>query len=149
MAGFLPRVAHPLSLANRVRPPLVFAHRGGRALGPENTLAGLDLGMAAGADGLEFDVRVSRDGVPVLHHDPDLDRCTNACGPVESRTAAELARVDAAYWFDEAHGPRRIVCMTALENEPSIRLAARLGFTPLREADLADGEVVKLFERLP
>ena len=52
-------------------------------------------------------------------------------------------------WFDEAHGPRRIVCMTALENEPSIRLAARLGFTPLREADLADGEVVKLFERLP
>ena len=105
-------VAHPLSLANRIRPPLVFAHRGGRALGPENTLAGLDLGMAAGADGLEFDVRVSRDGVPVLHHDPDLDRCTNASGPVEARTAAELARVDAAYWFDEAHGyPRRAGAM--------------------------------------
>ena len=82
----------------------MFAHRGGRALGPENTLTALDLGLAAGADGLEFDVRISRDGVPVLHHDPDLDRCTNARGPIESLTVAELARVDAAYWFDEANG---------------------------------------------
>ena len=97
-------MAHPLSPADRDCPPLVFAHRGGRALGPENTLAALDLGRAAGADGLEFDVRISGDGVPVLHHDPDLDRCTAGRGPVEARTAAELARVDAAYWFDEAHG---------------------------------------------
>jgi glycerophosphoryl diester phosphodiesterase len=82
----------------------VFAHRGGRALGPENTLATLDLGLAAGADGLEFDVRISRDGIPVLHHDPDLDRCTDAHGPIEAHTAAELAGVDAAYWYDEAHG---------------------------------------------
>ena len=52
-------------------------------------------------------------------------------------------------WFDSAHGPRRIVCITALENEPSIRLAAKLGFTPLRETELADGEMVKLFERVP
>jgi len=50
-------------------------------------------------------------------------------------------------WFDRTHGPRRIVCMTAPANEPSIRLAAKLGFTPLREAELADGEIVKLFER--
>src|SRR5215203_531462 len=97
-------VAHPLSPADRACAPLVFAHRGGRALGPENTLAALDLGLVAGADGLEFDVRISRDGVPVLHHDPDLDRCTNSRGPIESLTVAELARVDAAYWFDEANG---------------------------------------------
>jgi len=51
-------------------------------------------------------------------------------------------------WFDRVHGPRRIVCMTALANEPSIRLAARLGFTPLRDAELDDGEIVNLFERL-
>jgi len=68
-------------------------------LGPENTLAALDIGVAAGADGLEFDVRLSRDGVPVLHHDPDLDRCTNACGPLDAHSASELARLDAAYWF--------------------------------------------------
>ena len=51
-------------------------------------------------------------------------------------------------WFDRAHGPRRVVCMTAPGNEASMRLAGKLGFTPLREAVLPDGEAVRLFERL-
>lgn len=82
--------------------PLVFAHRGGRALGPENTLAALDIGLEAGADGLEFDLRLSRDGVPVVIHDATLDRTTSATGLVRDHTAAELARVDAAYHFHSA-----------------------------------------------
>jgi len=82
----------------------VFAHRGGRALGPENTIAAFDLGLAAGADGLELDVHLSSDGIPVVHHDADLDRCTNASGPIASRTAEELADVDAAYRFGEDDG---------------------------------------------
>ena len=52
-------------------------------------------------------------------------------------------------WFDRTHGPRRVVCMTAPENEPSIRLAEKLGFAPLREAVHPDGDTVRLFERLP
>ena len=52
-------------------------------------------------------------------------------------------------WFDREHGPRRVVCMTAPDNEPSIRLAGKLGFAPMREAALADGDTVRLFERLP
>ena len=52
-------------------------------------------------------------------------------------------------WFDREHGPRRMVCMTAPENEPSIRLAGKLGFAPMREAVLPDGDSVRLFERLP
>ncbi|MDA1185518.1 MAG: glycerophosphodiester phosphodiesterase family protein, partial [Acidobacteria bacterium] len=79
--------------------PLVFAHRGGSALGPENTLAAFDLGMRAGADGLELDVHLSADGVPVVHHDATLDRTTSASGPVVAHTAADLARVDAGYRF--------------------------------------------------
>jgi glycerophosphoryl diester phosphodiesterase len=77
--------------------PLVFAHRGGGALGPENTLAAFDLGVSAGADGLELDVRLSRDGVVVVHHDATLDRTTNATGPLTGLTADELARVDAGF----------------------------------------------------
>lgn len=50
-------------------------------------------------------------------------------------------------WFEREHGPQRIVCMIAPENEPSLRLADRLGFKPLREAVLPDGEAVRLFER--
>jgi glycerophosphoryl diester phosphodiesterase len=75
--------------------PLVFAHRGGCALGPENTIAAFDLGLAAGADGLELDVHLSSDGIVVVCHDDVLDRTTDATGPLRTRTAAELARVDA------------------------------------------------------
>ena len=85
------------------RRPLVFAHRGGCALGPENTIEGFDRGIRAGADGLELDVRISADGHPVAIHDATLERTTDATGPVSHRTAAELARVDAASSYRE-HG---------------------------------------------
>jgi glycerophosphoryl diester phosphodiesterase len=74
---------------------MVVAHRGGCALGPENTIVAFDRGIAAGADALELDVRLSKDGVVVVHHDETLDRTTNDSGPVAARTAAELGRVDA------------------------------------------------------
>lgn len=71
--------------------PLVFAHRGGMALGPENRLSTFDAGMNAGADGLELDVHLSADGVVVVHHDETLERTTSGSGAVSSKTAAELA----------------------------------------------------------
>lgn len=74
--------------------PLVFAHRGGSKIGPENTIVAFDRGLAAGADGLELDVHLSRDGVVVVHHDPLLDRTTRARGALVNRTAAELAELD-------------------------------------------------------
>jgi len=85
--------------------PLVFAHRGGSALAPENTIPAFDRGLALGADGLELDVHLSRDGIAVVHHDARLDRTTDATGPLVERTAAELAVVDAGYHFtvDGAH----------------------------------------------
>lgn len=78
---------------------LVYAHRGGAALAPENTMAAFENGMAHGADGLEFDVRLSRDGVPVVHHDATLERTTNGRGPVSALSAGELARLDAGHHF--------------------------------------------------
>src|SRR6187455_489606 len=83
----------------RTTRPQVFAHRGGCALGPENTLAAFDLGVAAGADGLELDVHLSADGVVVVHHDETLDRTTSGAGPLARRTAGELAAVDAGCRF--------------------------------------------------
>lgn len=81
----------------------MFAHRGGAKLAPENTLAALENGMALGSDGFECDVHLARDGVPVVIHDPTLDRTTDATGPVAHRTSSELAAVDAGYRF----GPDR------------------------------------------
>lgn len=83
---------------------LVYAHRGGAALRPENTIASFDYGLSLGADGLEFDVRLSRDGVVVIHHDATLERTTNGSGSVSSLTADELARLDAGYWFTPMDG---------------------------------------------
>ena len=70
--------------------PLVFAHRGGCALAPENTITAFDNGLELGADGLELDVHLSKDGVVVVHHDVTLERTTSLAGPVADRTAAEL-----------------------------------------------------------
>lgn len=62
-------------------------------------MTGFAAGLAAGAEGFECDVRLSADGRPVVIHDPTLDRTTDVTGPVRGRTAAELARVDAACRF--------------------------------------------------
>jgi glycerophosphoryl diester phosphodiesterase len=83
---------------------LVFAHRGGCALGPENTIAAFDLGIAAGADGLELDVHLSSDGVVVVCHDDTLERTTGASGLVRSWSAAELGRLDAGCRFRDRRG---------------------------------------------
>src|SRR5260221_5286316 len=82
---------------------LVYAHRGGSKLRPENTVLAFDHGLSLGADGLEFDVHLSRDGVVVIHHDTTLDRTTNGRGPLTALTADELARLDAAYNFLAPH----------------------------------------------
>ncbi|MBW8896337.1 MAG: glycerophosphodiester phosphodiesterase, partial [Acidobacteria bacterium] len=86
--------------------PLVYAHRGGAALRPENTIASFDYGLSLGADGLEFDVRLSRDGVVVVHHDATLERTTNGTGELSSLTADELSRTDAGHWFVPADARR-------------------------------------------
>lgn len=75
----------------------MFAHRGGAALRPENTILAFDYGLSLGADGIELDVQLSRDGVVVVHHDATLERTTDGHGPVGARTAGELARLDAGY----------------------------------------------------
>jgi glycerophosphoryl diester phosphodiesterase len=80
--------------------PLIFAHRGGARLAPENTMPALDNGIALGADGLEIDVQLSADGIPVVIHDTTLDRTTDRTGPVAALTAAELAHVDAGFRFE-------------------------------------------------
>jgi glycerophosphoryl diester phosphodiesterase len=74
--------------------PLI-AHRGASGECPENTLLSFRRGLEQGADALELDVRVSADGIPVVIHDRDVDRTTNASGPVGGFSTTELAALDA------------------------------------------------------
>jgi glycerophosphoryl diester phosphodiesterase len=84
--------------------PLVFAHRGGCRLAPENTLAAFDRGVAEGVDGLELDVRLSRDGEVMVCHDARIDRTCDATGAIAELMAGELGRVDAGYRFTPGDG---------------------------------------------
>ena len=70
--------------------PRWVAHRGWSTRFPENTVAAFAAAVAAGADEIELDVRLSADGVPVVIHDADLDRVTDLRGPVVRRTWREL-----------------------------------------------------------
>ncbi len=75
--------------------PPVIGHRGAAGLAPENTLASFRLAAAQGCRMVEFDVRLSADGVPVVFHDETLDRCTNGHGPVRTHTLDRLRTLDA------------------------------------------------------
>ena len=81
---------------------IVIGHRGAAGLAPENTLEGIEAALAAGADAVEIDVRVTDDGVPVLLHDETLDRTTSARGPIAQRRTSAIGHVDAgALWTDD------------------------------------------------
>jgi glycerophosphoryl diester phosphodiesterase len=80
-------------------PPWLVAHRGGSALAPENTLAAFDRAVELGADAIETDVHLTRDGVVVVFHDDDTERLTGAPGTIEARTLAEVSALDAGFSF--------------------------------------------------
>jgi len=103
--------------AERVSAPgiRVIAHRGDSKVAPENTLPAFISAVKAGSDLVELDYLHSSDGVPVVFHDDDLDRCTDACALwggekilLGSKTLAQLRTLDAGKWFNERFAGTRI-----------------------------------------
>ncbi len=82
--------------------PLIYGHRGARAHAPENTLPSFQTAFDMGADGIELDVHMSKDGCLVVIHDFTLERTTDGHGSVSDFTAAELARLDAGSHYSPA-----------------------------------------------
>lgn len=97
--------------------PFWIAHRGAGKAAPENTLAAFRHGLAAGYRAFECDVQLSRDGIPFLLHDDDLDRTSNGRGLACAQDWASLSQLDAGRW----HGP-------AFAGEPLCSLAALAAF---------------------
>lgn len=83
--------------------PAVIAHRGSSADEPEHTLAAYELAVTDGADGLEADVRMTRDGHLVCIHDRRVDRTSNGHGAVSALTLADLSRLDFGSWHSTGH----------------------------------------------
>ncbi|MBA4494286.1 glycerophosphodiester phosphodiesterase [Paenactinomyces guangxiensis] len=86
----------------------VFAHRGFSAIAPENTLAAFRMAIDAGADGIELDVHMTRDGEIVVIHDEKVDRTTDGTGWVKDFTLPQIKELDSGNWFAEAYAGERI-----------------------------------------
>ncbi len=120
--------------------PRVIGHRGAAASAPENTLSSLRKAKDLGASWVEFDVKLTRDGYPVLIHDERLERTTGGRGEVALTTLDELQKLDAGGWFAPAFRGERVPTF-----EAALTLCAELGLginvelkpCPGREAETA------------
>ncbi len=86
----------------------IIAHRGASMYAPENTMASFQLALEVGADGIELDVHLSKNGVPVVIHDYDVKRTTNGTGYVNELTDKELTELDAGSWFKKEFSDQSI-----------------------------------------
>jgi glycerophosphoryl diester phosphodiesterase len=86
----------------------IVAHRGASRYAPENTLAAFDLALQMGADSLETDLRVTKDGTIVLLHDTQVDRTTSGRGPLDVLGQDEVWQLDAGRWFDRRFAGQRV-----------------------------------------
>jgi len=126
---------------------LVFAHRGGAALWPENTLTAFAGAWELGVDVLEMDVHVTADGVPVVIHDRSVDRTTDGSGLVGSFTLAELKQLDAAYYFSPLDDPGKFqlrgtgVTIPTLQEVFEAFPAAHM-VVESKETDIAAAEII-------
>lgn len=85
---------------------VVIAHRGASAEAPEHTLASYRLAKELGADYIEIDLQMTKDGVLVAMHDDTVDRTANGTGKVSNLDLAELKELDAGSWFNEEYPER-------------------------------------------
>jgi glycerophosphoryl diester phosphodiesterase len=101
-------MAVSLVASQELRLPRLIGHRGEAARAPENTLAGIRMASASGLGWVEFDAKLSGDGVPLLFHDDTLDRTTNGEGPVAATPFASIRALDAGGWFAPEFAGERV-----------------------------------------
>ncbi|ATH99845.1 glycerophosphodiester phosphodiesterase [Alcaligenes faecalis] len=94
--------------------PALIAHRGAGKIAPENTLAAMRVGAQNGFRMMEYDVKLSRDAVPVLLHDDDLDRTSNGQGRASRLTLAELSALDFGAWHSSAYAGEPIPTLSSI-----------------------------------
>lgn len=123
--------------------PRLIAHRGGGALAPENTLAGIREAARRGFRAVEFDVMLCADGVPVLLHDQTLERTTDGHGRVCDLSFAQLSGLDAGGSFARQFAGEPIPRFDqALEQCRSLGLAANVEIKPADGAERDTGRIV-------
>lgn len=121
------------------RLPFLIAHRGFSSVAPENTLAAFESALDAGAEVLECDVQMSRDGAAIVMHDPRVDRTTDGCGAVRDLRWNEIRDLDAGYpgRFGAAFAGQRVPRLDELFDLARGRAAVFVEIKPEALADAA------------
>lgn len=88
--------------------PKIIGHRGAKAYAPENTLASIHAAADLGVEWVEIDVKLTKDSIPVIFHDEELNRCTNMSGLMADTDFDTIKSLDAGSWFGESFMEERI-----------------------------------------
>ncbi len=112
------------------RRTLIFGHRGASHTAPQNTLAAFRAAVEAGADGVELDVHLSADGVPVVIHDAQVGATTDGSGRVQEMTLAQLKALDAGRTFAPEFAGERIPTLEEVFAEVGDRLLINIELKP-------------------
>lgn len=124
-----------------LRLPKVIGHRGAKAYAPENTLESIETAASLGVEWVELDVKLTKDNVPIIFHDDELDRTTNGSGKVAETTYEDIQQMEAGSWFADSFAGIKI---PTLEEAVDILLKHDLGFNleikpcPGREKETAE-----------
>ena len=123
--------------------PLIFAHRGASGAAPENTLPAFRQAIEVGADGVELDVHLTSDGVPVVIHNETVDATTDGTGRVTEMTVAQVKTLDAGAHFDPTFAETRVPTLEEVLAEIGQRLLVNIELKPAggRNAGLAPAVV--------
>jgi glycerophosphoryl diester phosphodiesterase len=134
-----------------MREPLIIGHRGASVVALENTMPAFEAAIAAGADGIEFDVRLSRDGVPVIIHDDTLSRTHGVRRRVAELTAQELRSFGVPglrELFELMAGNGLLLCLEIKSREPELvelccRIVREFGFDERVIVDCFDLNILR------
>jgi glycerophosphoryl diester phosphodiesterase len=124
-----------------IKLPRIIGHRGACGYAPENTIESVRVAKELGAKWVELDVKLTKDGVPIIFHDDDLDRTTNGSGPVMLATMEDLRALEAGSWYGDSFSGAPIptleeMCEVLIELNMGLNLEIKP--CPSREVETAE-----------
>lgn len=128
----------------------IIGHRGASNEAPENTMASFVRALELGAHGVEFDVQLTSDAVPVVIHDAMLDRTTTGSGPVLAATLDQVQALDAGGWFDLSFADERVPLLDDVLGLPAevFELEIKTWGRPVLDAVLDAVDRAGVFDRV-
>jgi len=133
----------------KLRPPIIFGHRGASKYAPENTIAAFELALSQGAEAFELDTMLSADGVPVVIHDRTVDRTTDGSGKVDQINTKKLFAMDAGSTYSTKYVNERIPLLEEVfmvfKNRALINVELKNGHNP---TDALPDKVIEIANRI-